>query len=57
MISYISIISNNTVVNNFYTIQVDPGNYTGADFAEELHNKCSIIINNIPAAEGGFFLQ
>ena len=52
---YISIASNNTLVNNFYTIQIDPGNYTGADFAEELHNKCSIIINNIPAAEGGHF--
>ncbi len=50
---YINIVSNNTVVSSFYTIQIDPGNYTGAEFAEELHNKCSIII---PAIEGGHFL-
>ena len=54
---YINIVSNNTLVNNLYTIQIDPGNYTGADFAEELHNKCFIIINDIPAIEGGHFLQ
>ena len=52
---YIIITSHNTVVNNFYTIQIDPGHYTGAEFAEELHNTCSIIINDVPAIEGGHF--
>ena len=41
-------LSTNNLINKFYTIKIDPGNYTSVDFADELHNKCKLIINDLP---------
>ena len=53
---YINVTSNNTLINKFYIITIDPGNYTAIDFANELHTKCALSITDIPAANGNIFL-
>ena len=55
MIHYINVLSNNAVINKFCIIKIDSGNFTSIDFADELHNKFKLFINDIPAAEGGQF--
>ena len=52
---FINVLSNNTVINKFYTIKIDSGNYTSIDFADELRNQCALFIDDIPAADGGRF--
>jgi len=48
---YINILSTNNLINKFYTIKIDSGNYTAIDFADELHNKCKLFINDLPNVE------
>ena len=53
---YINVLSTNNLIDKFYTIKIDPGNYTSVDFADELHNECKLIINDLPNVSQNFLL-